>query len=194
MMKEILMLMYLLQFCNCFFGGGGKTNDSCAGCENLIKCHNKVGLCISSDLKDKNVKKHPGKSLESISQTTIKAVMTDVEIIRIHEHGLILGLELEVEWLDNRLKIWQKYEKMADEPFRLWVDEFDELEDLFWVPHLKYGKGYVLDHRKLRKMSLYNKNGTLVSQKFYLTASMKCKMDFIHFPFDHHNCTLEVKF
>ena len=83
---------------------------------------------------------------------------------------------------------------MADEPFRLWVDEFDELEDLFWVPHLKYGKGYVLDHRKLRKMSLYNKNGTLVSQKFYLTASMKCEMDFIHFPFDHHNCTLEVKF
>ena len=70
-MKEILMLMYLLQFCNCFFGGGGKTNDSCAGCENLIKCHNKVGLCISSDLKDKNVKKYLSPTKENIGWLTL---------------------------------------------------------------------------------------------------------------------------
>ena len=212
MIKEILALMLLLHFCNCKLVGGGKNNDSCADGGDVIKHHNwKCGerclyskICISSDHEDENVKNHPGKSLKPISQTDIKAVMADVEIIRINEHGLIIGLELEVEWFDNRLKIlkiwhkhekkiWHKYEKLADEPFKLHKREFHQVEDLFWVPYLKYGKGNVLDHEKLTEMSLCYKNGTLVSQKFHLTTAMKCKMDFIHFPFDHHLCKLKVK-
>ena len=202
MIKEILALMLLLHFCNSALGEGGKTSNSCEGGVDLIERIKikskdkrrvvKSKICISSDHEDENVKNHPGKSLEPISQTNIKAEMADVEIIGINKNGLILGLELELEWLDNRVKIWHKNEKLGSEPFKLHKSEFDEVEDLFWVPDLKYGKGNVLDHRKLRKMSLCNKNGTLVSQMFHLTTLMKCEMDFIHFPFDHHNCTLEV--
>lgn len=200
MIKEILALMILLHFCNCELGGGGKNNDSCADGGDVIKRYNyKCGewclyskICISSDHEDENVKYHP-ESLKPISQTNIRVVMADFEIIRINEHGLIIGLELEVEWFDNRLKIWHKYEKFADEPFRLHKREFPQIEDLFWVPYLKYGKGNVLDHEKLTEMSLCYKNGTLVSQKFHLTTAMKCEMDFIHFPFDHHLCKLKVK-
>ena len=116
--------------------------------------------------------------------------MDCVKIISINEHGLIIGFKLEVKWLDNRLKIWHL---KTDEPFYLTKGEYTK--DLFWVPHLNYGTGFVLDTDKLRKMSLSNKNGTVVSQIFYVTTSMECKMDnILHFPYDHHNCTLEVKF
>ena len=198
MINEILALMLLLHFCNCKLGGGRKTNDSCAIGGDVIKhhfwghVHSKI--CISRDHEDENVKNHPDKSLEQISQTNIIAVMTDVEIIRINEHGLIIGLELEVEWFDNRLKIWHKYGKLANEPFKLRKGEFHQVEDLFWVPDLKYGKGNVLDHKKLTEMKLSKKNGTLVSQIFHLTISLKCELDFTDFPFDDHLCKLEVKF
>ena len=195
MIKEILMLMLLLQFTN---GknrgwGGGKHNDSCTGGEVLIK-HTKIlfpyeKICISSNHKDDDIKKHPGKYLQPISQTNLNVIIERIKIVSIDDHGLIIGFELEVKWLENRFKIWHW---KADEPFDLTKQEYTE--DLFWVPHLNYGTGFVLDTDKLRKMSLSNKNGTIVSQIFYVTTSMECKMDNVNFPFDHHNCTLEVKF
>ena len=158
--KEILMLILLLQFCNSETGAGGKNNDLCTGGVDVIERYHKISydvyskICISSNHTDETIKKHPGKYLEPISQSDIKVMMADVEIKRIDEYGLIIGLDLEVEWLDNRLKIWHKNEELLDQPFKLRKREFEEVEDLFWVPHFKYGRGFVLDDKELRKIEL----------------------------------------
>ena len=213
MFKEILVFMLCLQFSNGSrnsWGVGEVTEDigknpSCKDKAAEFLEHFMPGLqvplskiCILSNYQHEEIKEHPAKYSEPISQTNINIEISDFQLIRINEDSIRMSLYWKVEWVDQRLQVLQfqltPAHKGPDYPFILQESE----QESIWIPPLKLtsiiSKGEDVDYVEAGPRILGNfTSGAWVAQSNYVDAEVECDLDFKTFPFDHHVCRIEVR-
>ena len=201
MFKEFFILIFLLQVSIGKWGSWSKKNlcntsyKSCKGNTSELAAFNLFGctyckICIPSNLSLKEIRKHPASAKSS--QTNIYIHMSKVQIIKITENSVIISLNLEVKWIDYRFQVLNLDNNNDQEVCGILESEQKKI----WMPQLEIVLEMVSQEKKnqnIYAITLEKQDGAWISNSFYLTTEVMCELDFKIFPFDHHECRLEVK-
>ena len=212
MFKEILVFMPWLQFSNGSLwevGSGiiedkiGKVNKGTSCKENAIEFLEETyyvaggtipatfsKICILSNHQGEDIKEPPA----ALSQTRIYVEISEIQIKRIRKYSMEIKFYFKVKWVDQRLQVLQ-FIYPSNKPFNLDKNE----QDRIWIPQIKMGTKMISEevevdyvNAMIRKMGNFS-SGAWVTKKIFVTTEVVCKLDFRAFPFDHHECSIEVR-
>ena len=117
----------------------------------------------------------------------ISIVLSNVQITEIADKlgQMTILMDLEVNWFDNRMKLVR--EKV---PIFLGNDDQNQM----WSPRFRIGTDLVSHRKQMDDEFILQqyKNQTSVRKVSYVSATIKCEMEFHSFPFDNHHCTFKV--
>ena len=110
----------------------------------------------------------------------------NIQVVEIDVNTLTISIYLEMTWKDPRPVLLAR---TTFENIYLGMDDEKEI----WSPQIEIRSNKMWQNRqgnelKLRKLSY----GAKMVKSFDLTTKVKCEMDFQTFPFDKHECNLEV--
>ena len=105
---------------------------------------------------------------------------------------MYLRMTLKIEWSEPRLKLWTGIPPNVSVILRNDIEQ-----NRIWSPKIELETDLVSRERKntkfgVSKNSEENIHSTLAFKHFYLRSTMKCEMKFHKFPFDKHECIIEV--
>ena len=213
MFKEILVFMLWLQFSNGSWeswGSGiiedniGKVNKGTSCKENAIEFLEETyylaggtipatisKICILSNHQGEDIQEPPDAAL---SHTSIYVEISEIQIKRIRKYSMEISFYFKVKWVDQRLQVLQ-FIYPSNRPFNIDKNK----QDRIWIPHLKMGPKMISEEvevdyvmAEIRKMGNFS-SGAWVTKKIHVTTEVACKLDFRAFPFDHHECSIEVR-
>ena len=118
----------------------------------------------------------------------ISIVLSNVQITEIADKlgQMTLLMDLEIKWNDSRIDLVKE-----SVPIFLGKDD----QNRIWSPGFRIGTDLV-SHRKQTDEEFIlkqHKNITSVRKISYVSATIKCEMQFHNFPFDNHDCIFEVR-
>ena len=177
---------------------------TCKNCGGKINGHdNLMMVCVPSYFKQSLL--HPPYSIvpmkdgkwnwEKIPLTDIMINIRNIEVIGIgtDTHTITISMNFAVRWFDYRLKVWNYPPK---EYWAYWMYlSTGDFENIIWSPHIDIANNMVSKKKQDEKFVLWrseNNSIPLVTRQYYLSTSVTCEMDFQNFPFDKHDCNLEV--
>ena len=103
---------------------------------------------------------------------------------------LTLIMDLGVHWNDNRIQLIKENVPIFlsnEDQNHIWSPQFRIGTDL--ISHNKQGDDEII----LIKEYLSNQSYVVSAHKLtYLSTTFKCEMNLKDYPFDYHNCTIEV--
>jgi len=139
-------------------------------------------ICVSQKYKH-NLKMAP-KPLSN----QIFIVLSNVQITEIADKlsQMTILMDLEVNWNDSRLKL-------VRDNIPIFLDKEDQ--NIIWSPQFRIGTDLISLHKQTDDLFILFQylNQTSVRKISYITATIKCKMQFYNFPFDKHDCTFEFE-
>ena len=144
-----------------------------------------------------------GILLLSPETTNTNVKVSKLQIINIGHDSITLSMVLEMNWIENRLKI-----NMQGVPRQL-ISLSKEDQNHIWKPKIGIKSNVVSESREGNVLGLFvdevwceidekickeMKFGSwlVAYQKFSLSTTVKCEMDYQKFPFDKHVCNIEV--
>ena len=174
--------------------------ETCKNCGGKILGHdNVIMICVPNYFKESlsyppysRVPMKDGKWNAPLTDINIR--MGNVQVISIGTHAVTISMNLEVNWSDYRLKLWNY------PPKEYWTWTFlgndKEFENLIWFPDIDINNMVSLEEKseKVSLLRMNNKPIPLVTRTIYLSTTINCEMNFQLFPFDKHDCNLEVQF
>ena len=118
---------------------------------------------------------NPGK-------TEIQIRLSNVQVIDIGSNVITVSMNTRIKWKDHRLELGVKKVILSMED-----------QKQLWSPNIVIGTNMMSkskedDEFQVKKYA----NETTIYHSFYLHTTVKCEMDFQKFPFDKHNCYIEV--
>ena len=173
------------------------TYETCMNCGGKIVGHNNlIMICIPSYYKEtlshppfNRVPMKDGKLNEPLNDIYI--TMRDVQVINIGMNTISIGMNFEASWFDYRLKDWNYPPK----EYWTWTFLNMEFRNLIWFPDIITNN--MVSTKKIDKKIILLRLGNnipLIASKFYLITTVNCEMDFEAYPFDKHDCNLEVSY
>ena len=224
MIKELLMVLLLLQFSNGKWVVKNVTNgetQTFAGTEdyygyttdytteyvdtdqvNFQKCIDEGGellghlkkMCIQYEYKydmqtqnNQEIREDNG-GMDGKTELIIKIL--NLQVIQIDIHSITVSMKMEVEWWEYRLDM------DTNELQIIYLNEDDQKQ--IWSPQIVIGNNMVSEKKNREEFGFYKAWNQIypykyIGQKsFYLSTTVICEMDFHDFPFDNHDCELEV--
>ena len=123
------------------------------------------------------------------SKTEIWINLSKVEIIKISDHTIALNMVVGINWFDFRLglnsEMTEQIYLSEEEQKQIWSPQIFIARNMKSVKtkskQLGFSKDFAFWNERIEGM-----------KKYYLSAAIKCDMDFQNFPFDEHICHLEV--
>ena len=126
------------------------------------------------------------------SQNDVSIELSNIQITEIGDKlgQLTLIMDLEVHWNDNRIQLIKENVPIFlsnEDQNHIWSPQFRIGTDL--ISHNKQGDDEII----LIKEYLSNQSYVVSAHKLtYLSTTFKCEMNLKDYPFDYHNCTIEV--
>ena len=121
-------------------------------------------------------------------QTEVNFTLHQIQVIEIDSNSITIGLFPKINWREHRLELITGFQY-------IYINEVDEKR--IWSPFLFIHDVTSFDV-KYRKFFLSKNdtidNGLLMNKFFWLMIKVKCKMDFLEFPFDEHHCIIKVRY
>ena len=187
LIKKVLILWILLSITKC---------NSVKSIPASISCEASVGdellgvnICIPNEQKSM-IEKAPNFP----NKTDIIIEMSNVQVVEIdiRKKQIIVRMTLKIEWSEPRLKLWTGIPPNVSVILRNDIEQ-----NRIWSPKIELETDLVSKERKntkfgVSKNSEENIYSTLAFKHFYLRSTMKCEMKFHKFPFDKHECIIEV--
>ena len=142
-------------------------------------------ICIASDEYVDNVPPDP--------DTTINIAINIRDIVDINEskQTLTFLIDFVVWWRDKRLTTSNGTDTLS--PTGPGLDISNYINDL-WVPEVSFSNSVKIEKTRGMKAPSLKKLWYKSYLQFYetFTTEFTCKMNFLSFPFDQHNCTLDA--
>ena len=171
--------------------------ETCKTCGGVMLGHANIDMiCIPSYFK--LLLSHPPYNRVPMKDgkwncplTDINILMRNVQVISIETHTITVSMNLVVYWYDYRLKVW----KYSPNEYLTWMYLSKDFRNLIWFPNIEVANKMLSKKKQDEQFGLLrweNNSIPLVFRKFYLSISVNCEMDFQNFPFDKHDCKLEV--
>ena len=170
--------------------------EACKNCGGKIIGHdNLMMVCISG--KFKKVLAHPPYKRVPMKDgkwnaplTDIYILMRDVQVISIGTSTVTISMNFEAGWFDYRLKDWN----YPPEEYWIFIWLGKEIKNLIWFPDIIANNMVSAKEtdKQFLLLRLENNPIPLIISKFYLSITVNCEMDFQTYPFDKHDCNLEV--
>ena len=151
----------------------------------------------------------PGDSLGILTfgpetTTAVEVIVSKLQIIEIGDDKITLSLDIIAGWIENRLKINTqgfpigRIDLTENDQKQIWSPEISIANNVLSKSKDGERSGLVFGEKALEYSGLSLKDyvpGMFIAWKrFFLTTSVICDMDFQKFPFDKHNCTIEVSY
>ena len=131
--------------------------------------------------------KHKMQMAPKPPSNEISIVLSNVQITEIADKlgQMTILMDLEVNWFDNRLKLIM-------EKVPTFLDNEDHKQ--IWSPRFRIGTDLVSHQKQMDDEFILQqyKNETSVRKISFVSATIKCEMDLHSFPFDNHECKIEV--
>ena len=146
-----------------------------------------------------------GILLLSPETTNTNVKVSKLQIINIGHDSITLSMVLEMNWIENRLKInmqgvpRQLIVLSKEDQNQIWTPQVGIKSNMVSATHegntvgLYFDEGFINNMKlDLDKPIMSNETWLMAFQSFSLSTTVKCEMDYQKFPFDKHVCNIEV--
>ena len=134
--------------------------------------------------------KHTIKMAPQPPSNTIFVNLSNVQITDIADKlgQITILMDLDMKWHDHRMEL-------VKEKVPIFLSNEDQNQ--IWSPRFRIGTNLVSHHKQMEDELILKQHDylsqTSVRKISYITATIKCKMEFHSFPFDNHTCIFEVR-
>ena len=149
-------------------------------------------ICISSFFRpqiQENPVTQDTNGIMKNFKTDMWISLSKVEVIEIADYTISLNMDVRINWFDFRLGLNSEMKE------QIYLSEEEQKQ--IWSPQIFIARNMKSIKTKSKQLG-FSKDFAFWNEriegmkKYYLSAAIKCDMDFQNFPFDEHICHLEV--
>ena len=119
--------------------------------------------------------------------TEVNFTLHQIQVIEIDSNSITITLIPHINWTEHRLELMKGFQS-------IYLNEVDQKR--IWSHHLFVNHMISFDVKHEKYLLSKNEaigNVLVVDHSFWAMIKVKCKMNFLEFPFDEHLCIIKVK-